>query len=172
MAENSTTGRLVLSRSLAGWGAAAAAFVVIALLGAALGRLAEFLLVFAPLAAAVATAVLTLLAALVVGQTRQFRPLWCTLAAGFCVYPVAASLNWSWARELDIVAWIGLIVLGFPASLTMFAIAGVESQLQLSPPEVVGEAELVLCLLVLPYLQHFVLLPKLFQGSRHKAGLQ
>src|SRR5260370_13295118 len=119
MAWNPAIGRLVLSRSSLGWGAAAAAFVLIALLGVALDRFDEFLWIFAPLAAAAVTNVLILLAAVLVGQTRQFRLLWCTFVAGFCVYFVAASLHWSWSRDLGIVGCLWLLVLGFPSSLSL-----------------------------------------------------
>jgi hypothetical protein len=165
MAAYATKARSLLSRSSLGWAAAAAAFAVIAVLGAALARFDEFLLVFAPLAAAAVTNVLTLLSAVLVSQTRQFRPLWCTLVAGFCVYFVAASLHWSWARDLGLVGLIGLLVLGFPVSLGLIAILIVESKLQVTVAEVLGAGEGVLCLLVLPYFQHFVLLPKLFHRS-------
>jgi len=172
MAGYCTTGRSVLTRSSLGWAAAAAAFVVVVLLGVALDRFDEFLLVFSPLAAAAVTNVLTLLSAVLVGQTRQFRPLWWTFVAGFCVYLVAASLQWPWARDLGLVGWIGLAVLGFPASLTLPAILIAESKLKVSVAYALGVAEIVLCLLLLPYLQHFVLLPKLFRkrqvGGEHR----
>ena len=157
--------RLVLSRSSLGWIAASVAFAMTALLGVALDR-SDFPIVFAPLAAAAVTNVLTVLSAVLVGQTRQLRPLWCTLVAGFCVYFMAASLHWSWARDLGIVGVVGLLVSGFPASLSFPAILMAESDQRFSLPEFLGVAESVLCLLVLPYFQHFVLLPKLFHRSQ------
>jgi len=155
------------------WGAAAVAVVAIILLGVALGRFEEFIWVFAPLAAAAVTNVLTLLSAALVGQTRQFRPLWWTLVAVFSVFLVAASLHWAWARDLGIVGWIGLLVSGFPSSLSLLALISVQSLVQTPLAEGLEIVESVLCLVVLPYFQHFVLLPKLFrkrQGSgEHRA---
>ena len=163
MAEYTTARRLVLARSSFGWAAAAAAFVVVVLLGVVLDRVDEFLLVFSPLAGAAVTNVLTILSAVLVGQTRQFRVLWWTFVAWFCVYFVAASLNWSWARDLGLVGFIGLVVLGFPASLSLLMILIAQSILKVSVADALGIAEGVLCLVLLPSLQHFVLLPKLFR---------
>jgi len=167
---DSTTGRSVLSRSSLGWGSAAAAVVAVILLGVALDRIDEFAWVFAPLAAAAVTNLLTLLSAVLVGQTRQFRPLWWTLVTGFAVYLVAASLHWPWARDLGIVGWIGLLVSGFPASLSLLALISVQSLLQSPLAEGLEVIESVVCLLVLPYFQHFVLLPKLFLKMQAAGG--
>lgn len=172
MIGSEATGRLALTRPLLSWVAAGTAFVAVALLGAALSRFEEFLTVFAPLAAAAVTDVLILLAVALVGRTRQFRPLWWTLAAGFCVYFVAASLHWSWGRDLGLVGFIGLLVLGFPASLSLLAILIVESALRFPLADQLGVAAGVLCLLVLPYCQHFVLLPKLLTERQRGGDLQ
>lgn len=169
MARYTAAGRLVLIRSSLGWSAAAAAVIAVVLFGLALGKVDEFLLVFSPLAGAAITNVLTLLSAALVAQTRQLRPLWWTFFAGFCVYFVAASLHWSWARDLGLVGWIGLLVLGFPVSLSLLALLIAESKLKVSVADALGIAQGVLCLLVLPYLQHFVLLPKLFR-KRQQSG--
>ena len=124
--------------------------------------------VFSPLAAAAVTNILTLLSAVLLGQTRQFRLLWWTLVAGFAVYLVAASLYWPWARDLGTVGWIGLLVLGFPASLGLLALISVQSLTQSTLVEGLEAVEGVLCLVVLPYFQTFVLLPKLF-GKKRRA---
>jgi hypothetical protein len=166
MARDSSPERLVLCRSSVGWGAAAAAVVAIILLGVALGRFEEFIWVIAPLAAAAVTNVLILLSAVLVGQTRQLRPIWWTLVALFSVYLVAASLHWPWARDLGTVGWIGLLVSGFPSSLSLLALISVQSLLQTPLAKGLELVESIICLLILPYFQHFVLLPKLFRKRR------
>lgn len=161
MTGNSTIRQLALSWSL-GWRAAIAVFAAVSLLGLALDRFDEFTWIFAPLAAGAVTNAVIFLSAALVGQTRQVRPLWATLALGFCVYLAASYLHWSWARDLFIVGCIGLFVLGLPSSLTWVAILKLQSLSSLT----LDVAESLLCLLILPYLQHFVLLPMMFTKRR------
>ncbi len=90
----------------------------------------------------------------------------CFLAAVFCGYLAAASLNLSWTRDMEIVGIVGLLLLGLPVSLTFVAANLIESDLALSLPVALSAAEGVLCLLLLPYLQHFVWLPRLLTERR------
>ena len=50
----------------------------------------------------------------------------------------------------------------------LVALLSIESRMQFSLADIMGVAELLLCLLVLPYFQHRVLRPKLFRKMADK----
>lgn len=119
----------------------------------------------APLAAAAVMNASTWLAAILVGHTRQLMASWAVLACA--LFSFCLTSGFSWARDLNTLGALSLMVLGLPVSLGFLLLPT-----SLTPPP--GHAVIlalgVLDLLVLPYLQAFVLLPRFFQRQRRWTG--
>lgn len=147
---------------LAGWICLAGTFLVVGVYGLLRDDAGWYLTYPGPWVAAVVLNACTWLAAMLCGQTRQLRASWLGYIGLLAVFFAAGTIWPSWGRDLDMVMVFSLIDLGFPITILrrlatlgkLHQSWGLKRALDVMAPW---------DLLVLPYLQAFVLLPLLFR---------